>query len=1012
MPVITHGKNVLLLKRLPPPCLNSEEQNSHYVTFTRNDRISAGLLVPDKQPHYDRVENEIGGRVLEYNSNRYTVKTTTITGTSGAIFIKAVELTSGTVLNIRKPIIRYLISTASQLDIEIGGTTRFNLPETVVREGFYHVWYPYSGKTYHEILDKGGSGLGKSIILNITPTADEDIYIAATSSTATPYGLFKLAELAYYDSYAANDIANILAGNKLPNHHLLAAGYKYDARGGTPWVHNGPTIVTGTSMYGDFSADEYGYNIDSEGYIVPAIRDHKTPLDASGNPLEFLPRKGLSGTVNGYAESLEAGETGRRFFKTIPNTGFIEFAFIYKQSANEECLLGCENSNGDNVIEVTTNGTDLTLFLDGQSVVYNTLVDNTKYVVRIEYPDVTSVVFKLNDTVLKSATKNDLLHDRELAVHGYNPTTGSSKTIRYSYSALVYLKYGNVGDTVLNEWVGSNPYYDLVGTDNSRIEGSGIYYISHTGGDKSLYDFGYSVNPVLVYEANAKEIVDKWSVKDTATKIEGNTGGWARISSTDPGAYIYLDQVVLRYPADNAEIRVEFEVFADTVTEGYEKTDNSYTFTTLNPTTTIDSPNYTVGSKPVKVSFKLPSHPVTGSTVFQPLITLGELGTNFKAYYIRNYKLFISYPYKNMHYIPAHKTSGPKDVLGNHLEHAGRNAITAKPVGYLFSNAYDGLTVAEIANAETKTFRLEIEFIYTSSGSSQELFDTGETGGSYRIYVSIHPSGTLNYLNCSVNLNSFNVDNGYPFVENTYYRAVATGTFGTGYSSINLMSYNNTLLSNTKNIKSCKLYIDDVLIRYYEPTSYGLEELSGNSNPNLSVSSLVITTDPRGSLHAFSKPVKLVQTPIFTDGITDYPTSIATSGTLDLNGKNLVGTIPPETGNLIKLQYLLLSTNQLTGNIPVELGNLTNLTQLHLHANQLTGNIPAELGNLTNLQYLYLQYNQLSSADDFLIAAANNISSTAWKDTRIDLGANNLTLSSAAQTAKQQLEANGCTLII
>eukprot|EP00833_Pecoramyces_ruminatium_P004153 jgi/Orpsp1_1/1178185/evm.model.c7180000064356.1 len=39
----------------------------------------------------------------------------------------------------------------------------------------------------------------------------------------------------------------------------------------------------------------------------------------------------------------------------------------------------------------------------------------------------------------------------------------------------------------------------------------------------------------------------------------------------------------------------------------------------------------------------------------------------------------------------------------------------------------------------------------------------------------------------------------------------------------------------------------------------------------------------------------------------------------------LNGTIPPELGNLSKLEYLILNNNSLSGTIPPELGKLSNL---------------------------------------------------------------------------------------
>ena len=64
---------------------------------------------------------------------------------------------------------------------------------------------------------------------------------------------------------------------------------------------------------------------------------------------------------------------------------------------------------------------------------------------------------------------------------------------------------------------------------------------------------------------------------------------------------------------------------------------------------------------------------------------------------------------------------------------------------------------------------------------------------------------------------------------------------------------------------------------------------------------------------------------------------------LDLHGYNLTGRIPPEIGDLDKLESLDLSHNQLYGEVPRELGDLTELTRLGLQATQLTGCLPISL---------------------------------------------------------------------
>jgi hypothetical protein len=81
---------------------------------------------------------------------------------------------------------------------------------------------------------------------------------------------------------------------------------------------------------------------------------------------------------------------------------------------------------------------------------------------------------------------------------------------------------------------------------------------------------------------------------------------------------------------------------------------------------------------------------------------------------------------------------------------------------------------------------------------------------------------------------------------------------------------------------------------------------------------------------------------------------------ITLGDNNLQGHLPPELGNLSRLDRLILNNNQLSGPIPQELGNLSHLSTLNFSDNQLTGHIPPQLGNLTHLWQLWLKDNQLS----------------------------------------------------
>ena len=135
---------------------------------------------------------------------------------------------------------------------------------------------------------------------------------------------------------------------------------------------------------------------------------------------------------------------------------------------------------------------------------------------------------------------------------------------------------------------------------------------------------------------------------------------------------------------------------------------------------------------------------------------------------------------------------------------------------------------------------------------------------------------------------------------------------------------------------------------------------------------------------------------------------------LALNDNNLTGELPPELGNLSKLQLLRLHDNNLTGEIPSQLRNLTelvdlalgenpghpgnnefagsipsrlgglsSLVQLNLGENMLSGPIPPELGNLASLQQLYLYDNGLTGE---IPSKLGDLSYETHEDTRYTSG--------------------------
>lgn len=98
---------------------------------------------------------------------------------------------------------------------------------------------------------------------------------------------------------------------------------------------------------------------------------------------------------------------------------------------------------------------------------------------------------------------------------------------------------------------------------------------------------------------------------------------------------------------------------------------------------------------------------------------------------------------------------------------------------------------------------------------------------------------------------------------------------------------------------------------------------------------------------------------------------------LYLGYNKLSGSIPPELGNLRSITDLAFDGNNLTGPIPAELGDLPNLTgELNLRENNLSGEIPAELAKLDRLKKLRLGHNDLSGS----LSAVGGMRSLEWLD--------------------------------
>ncbi|KAM3362062.1 hypothetical protein P3S68_016916 [Capsicum galapagoense] len=97
--------------------------------------------------------------------------------------------------------------------------------------------------------------------------------------------------------------------------------------------------------------------------------------------------------------------------------------------------------------------------------------------------------------------------------------------------------------------------------------------------------------------------------------------------------------------------------------------------------------------------------------------------------------------------------------------------------------------------------------------------------------------------------------------------------------------------------------------------------------------------------------------------LTNIPTSLWSLIDLldlDLSNNSLVGSLPPDFGNLNAIKLVDLSRNHLSGIIPSTIGNLQTLLYLSLAYNELQGSIPGSMGKTISLELVNLSNNILS----------------------------------------------------
>eukprot|EP00980_Cylindrotheca_fusiformis_P006723 scaffold1400_cov137-Cylindrotheca_fusiformis.AAC.1 len=77
----------------------------------------------------------------------------------------------------------------------------------------------------------------------------------------------------------------------------------------------------------------------------------------------------------------------------------------------------------------------------------------------------------------------------------------------------------------------------------------------------------------------------------------------------------------------------------------------------------------------------------------------------------------------------------------------------------------------------------------------------------------------------------------------------------------------------------------------------------------------------------------------------------------DFYAAELWGSVPTEIGLLTALTYLDFSVNSITGTLPTEIGELTMLTKLSVSENDMFGRMPSEVGLLTMMENMAFAQN-------------------------------------------------------
>ncbi|XP_042940492.1 probable LRR receptor-like serine/threonine-protein kinase At1g07650 isoform X2 [Carya illinoinensis] len=115
-------------------------------------------------------------------------------------------------------------------------------------------------------------------------------------------------------------------------------------------------------------------------------------------------------------------------------------------------------------------------------------------------------------------------------------------------------------------------------------------------------------------------------------------------------------------------------------------------------------------------------------------------------------------------------------------------------------------------------------------------------------------------------------------------------------------------------------------------------------------------------------------------GRIDYLGKITTLQFLSIESNLFSGPIPPELGNLVDLETLILNANNLTGELPTALTYLTRLKILRISSNSFTGRMPDFFRSWKQLQALEIQASGLKGPIPSSISVLSNLTELKISD--------------------------------